>query len=176
MVGDEEAAERAYRARRRRRSAITLVVVLGLLGAAFFYAASYFRASEPEARPCMTVLPVTELRPADISVNVLNATKQQGLARGVAAILADRGFKVKSVANDPLDKAIKVPAELRHGPDGLESAQVLQKHLPAAVLVADKREGDTVDFVIGDGYGRMGTEPPQPTPTTVPCTEVTALQ
>lgn len=171
MSGDEEEWEGSYRAKRQRRATTTLLVVIAMLAGAFYYASTYFQASAPVAGPCQTIISAPELRPADISVNVYNATQQQGLARDVAAILGVRGFKVKGVANDPLKKAIKGVAELRHGPDGLESAQALQKHLPNAVLVADKREGDTVDLVIGTGYRRMGPEPPRATPVTtaVPC-------
>lgn len=177
MSGDEEAAEHAYHVRRQRRSATTLIVVLGILAAAFYYASTYFRASEPAAGPCTTLLAVTELRPADISLNVYNATKQQGLARDVGAVVTSRGFQLKSVANDPLKKTIKGVAELRHGPEGLESAKVLQRHLPGSVLVADKRQGDTVDLVIGNGFRKFGPVPPQPTPATtaIPCPPSTAL-
>lgn len=177
MSGDESAAEHVYHVRRQRRAATTLVVVLGILAAAFYYASTYFRASEPTAGPCMTVLPVAELRPADISLNVYNATKQQGLARDVGAVVTSRGFKLKAVANDPLRKTIKGVAELRHGPDGLESAKVVQQHLPGAVLVNDKRQGDTVDVVIGNGFRKFGPVPPRATPTAtaVPCPPSTAL-
>lgn len=179
MSGDEGAREEdSYHARRQRRATTTLLVVILMLAGAFYYASTYFQSSAPKPGPCQTIISVAELRPADISVNVYNATQQGGLARDVAAVLALRGFKVKEIANDPLKKTIKGVAELRHGPDGLESAKVLLKHLPKAVLVADKREGDTVDLVIGTGYRRIGAVPPPAAPATtaIPCPPVTVTQ
>lgn len=175
MSVDEAAAERAWRARRRRRSTVTLIVALGILAAAFYYASTYFRSSTPTPAPCTTALTVAQLQPADVSVNVYNATSRRGLARSVAADLGKRGFKIKGVANDPLKKSVKRVAELRHGPEGLASAQLLLKHLPGAVLVADKREGDTVDVVLGDAYRNLGPVPPKATSTAtvVPCPSAT---
>lgn len=178
MPGDEGARDDSYHARRQRRATTTLLVVILMLSGAFYYASTYFQASAPKPGPCQTIISVAELRPADISVNVLNATQQGGLARKVAAVLAERGFKVKQIANDPLKKTIKGIAELRHGPDGLEPAKVLLKHLPTAVLIADKREGDTVDVVIGNGFKAFGPVPPPAAPVTtvVPCPPVTVTR
>lgn len=171
MSVDEAAAERAWRARRRRRTTVTLIVALAVLAGAFYYASTYFRASAPTPGPCTTAVTVAQLQPADVSVAVYNATSRRGLARSVATALGKRGFVIKDVANDPLKKTVKGVAELRHGPEGLASAQLLLKHLPGAVLVADKREGDTVDVVLGNGYRKLGPVPPNTTPTAtvVPC-------
>jgi hypothetical protein len=172
----EGASERAYQVRQQRRSAVTLLVVLLGLAGAFFYASTYFRDSDPEARPCTTVISSVELRPADISVNVYNATGKGGLARAIGNLLTDRGFNVRDIDNDPEGKTVKGVAELRHGPEGLEPAKVLLKHFPGAVLVADKREGDTVDLVVGNRYSNIGPVPPAVTPkvTTIPCPKTTA--
>jgi hypothetical protein len=175
MSGVEEASERAYHVRQQRRSAVTmLVVMLGLAGA-FFYASTYFRDSDPEGRPCTTVVSSGELMPADISVNVYNATGHGGLARAVGDVLIDRGFNVRDIDNDPEAKTVQAVAEVRHGPEGLASAKVVLKHFPGAVLVADKREGDTVDVVIGNRYRNIGPMPPVVTPTVkiVPCPQTT---
>lgn len=171
MSGDEEAWERSYRAKRQRRATTTLLVVILMLAGAFYYASTYFQASAPAPGPCTTIISAPELRPADITVNVYNATRKQGLARDAAAVLTQRGFKVRAIANDPLKKAIKGVAELRHGPNGTASALALQKHLPQAVLAADKREGDDVDLVIGAGFTTFGPVPPPATPVTtaIPC-------
>jgi hypothetical protein len=178
MSGVEETSEREYHVRQQRRSAVTLLVVLLGLAGAFFYASTYFRDSDPQARPCTTVISSAELRPADISVNVYNATGHGGLARAIGNVLTDRGFNVRDIDNDPESKAIKGVAELRHGPEGLASAKVLLKQFPGAVLVADKREGDTVDLVIGDRYRNIGPIPPVVTPTvkTIPCPQTTATE
>ncbi|HEU5144291.1 MAG TPA: LytR C-terminal domain-containing protein [Dermatophilaceae bacterium] len=178
MSGVEEASEREYHVRQQRRSAVTLLVVMLGLAGAFFYASTYFRDSDPEARPCTTVIASGELSPADISVNVYNATGHGGLARAIGNVMTDRGFNVRDIDNDPEGKTIKGVAEVRHGPEGLESAKVVAKHFPGAVLVADKREGDTVDLAIGNRYRNIGPIPPVVTPSvkTIPCPQTTATQ
>lgn len=175
MAGVDAAADRAYHARRQRRARATLFVVVLVLAGAFYYASTYYTSSEPKPGPCTTVVPTIEPRPVDISVNVYNATSRRGLAATVAKATAARGFKVKAVSNDPLKKTVKGVAEIRYGPEGLASAKVLAKHFPGAPLVADKREGDTIDLVLGNTYKAIGPVPtvPAPTATLPPCPTVT---
>jgi hypothetical protein len=167
-----------YSVRRRRRTAIVLaVVVLGLAGA-FYYASSYWNASEPGPVACSTEVVPDALQPADVSINVYNATSRNGLAAAIAKVARQRGFKVKSVRNDPKKKTIKGVAEIRYGPDGKESAALLKLHVPKATLVDDKRKGDTIDLVAGDAWKSYGPVPAAPTPTNTlpPCRTVTVTQ
>jgi len=150
-----------FRARRKRRAAVTIAVVLLSLAGAFYYASTYFRDSDPKPGPCTTEVAAPVLRPADVSLNVYNATNQRGLALAVSKIAAGRGFKIASVANDPKKATIKQVAQIRHGPTGEESAKLVAQHLPGAVLVKDDRADETVDLVIGNGYRNFG-----PVPTT----------
>ena len=170
----EEGAD-TYRVRRQRRSTIVIVIVVLSLAGAFYYASSYWRASEPKPGPCTTEPIPDVLEPADVSVNVYNATSRKGLAAAIAKEARKRGFQVKSVANDPKDKTIKGVAEIRFGPEGKASAALLRKHVPKAALVADKRQGDTVDLVAGNAWKSFGPAPAIPTPTNTlpPCPTVT---
>lgn len=156
--------DRRYRVRRQRRATVTLVVVLLALAGAFYYASSYFNTTKPAATPCTTVLPTQALQPRDVSIRVLNATTKRGLATATSKVAVQRGFRVKEVGNDTVGKAIKAPAQLRFGPKGAESAKLLARHVPGAVLVQDKRQDDTVDLVLGNGWKAFG---PAPKPTTV---------
>lgn len=168
-----------HRARRQRRTTVTIVVVVLGLAAAFYYASSYFRdTAPPAAAACSTVKAEAPLRPADVSVNVYNATKRNGLAGATSKLLAERGFKIKKVANDPLKKKITKVAEIRYGSTGKPSAELLAKHVPGAVLVKDKRKDDSVDLVIGNAWKQLGAVPVQPSPTpTLPlCAESTVPQ
>jgi hypothetical protein len=166
-----------YRAKRQRRATVTIAVLLLALAGAFYYASTYFR--QPVSKPaaaCTTVKPVQPLRPADVSVNVYNATKRSGLAGTTSQALAKRGFKIKTVANDPLKKTVTKTAEIRYGEPGKQSAELLRKHVPGAVLVKDKRKDDTVDLVIGNAWKQLGPVPAEPTPTqTLPlCPDATS--
>jgi hypothetical protein len=163
MTDEDDGYE--YRAKRQRRATVTIAVLVLALAGAFYYASTYYReGTKPIPAACSTVVPTPQLGPAEVSVNVYNATNKQGLAGATAKDVAKRGFKVKSVANDPLKKTIKKAAEIRFGPTGAESAQLLAEHVPGAVLVEDKRKSDTIDLVLGDAWKKLGPPPPEPTP------------
>ena len=169
---------RRYRVRRQRRSVIVIVVVLLGLAGAFYYASTYFRATEPQAGPCTTEPVVVPLKPGDVSVNVYNATKRAGLASAASKTAIDRGFKVKAVGNDPKKAVVKQNAQVRFGPDGEASAKLVIAHVPGAVAVNDKREGDTVDLVLGNKWKAFGPVPAVVTPTQTlrPCPTITVTQ
>jgi len=79
---DVEAEEYNPRRARRRRALITLAVVSLMLFFAFWYAYSYYRNGD--TRPTATTPVCTTKRaaptPADVAVNVYNATDRSGLA------------------------------------------------------------------------------------------------
>lgn len=154
-----------YRVRRQRRSTVTIAVILLTLAGAFYYASSYFSDSAPKPGPCTTEQVAVELKPADVAVNVYNATARKGLALAVSKVVIDRGFRVKVVANDPLAKPIAQVAQIRFGPTGEASAKLLAKHVPGAALVNDKRKGDTIDLSIGNAYKAFGPIPKVATAT-----------
>ena len=169
---------RGYRVRRQRRSVIVIAVVMLGLAGAFYYASTYFRATEPQAGPCTTEPVAVPLKPSDVSVNVYNATKRAGLAAAAAKTATDRGFKVKKVGNDPSKATIGQSARVRFGPDGEASAKLVIAHVPGAVGVNDKREGDTVDLVLGNAWKSFGPVPAVVTPTQTlrPCPTITVTQ
>jgi hypothetical protein len=170
---DDEGLE--FRARRQRRAAVTIAVVLLSLAGAFYYASTYFRETAPQPGPCTTEVALPPLLPKDVSINVLNATNRRGLALSTSKTAAQRGFKIASVGNDPRNKAIKEPAQIRHGPDGVDSAKLLAQHIKGAKLVKDKRKGDTIDLVLGNGWKAFGPVPAASSvgPTLPPCPTVT---
>ena len=162
MTQTQDRAPSAFRVRRQRRSTVVVIVLLLGLAAAFYYASTYFSETAPQPVPCTTVPPVVTLKPADVSLNVYNATNRSGLAGATAKAAAQRGFKVKKIANDPKKASIKQTAQIRYGPSGAASARVVQARVPGSVLVNDKRKDDTVDLVLGKGWKKLGAEPPAP--------------
>ena len=167
--------DRSYRVRRQRRATIVIVVVLLGLAGAFYYASTYFRDTAPKPQPCTTEVPVAPLTPEDVSLDVYNSTNRAGLAAAVAKQAGTRGFKVKAVGNDPKGFTVAQVAQIRLGPAGEASAKLLRTHVPQAVLVDDKRKGDTVDLVVGQAWKGFGKVPVivTPTPTLLPCPTVT---
>ena len=169
---------RSYRVRRQRRSVIVICVVLLALAGAFYYASTYFRATAPQPGPCTTEAVVAPLRTSDVSLNVYNATNRKGLAAAASKTAIDRGFKVKAVGNDPKKATIKQTAQVRFGPAGEASAKLVIAHVPGAVGVNDKRDGDTVDLVLGNAWKSFGPVPVVVTPTQTlrPCPTLTVTQ
>jgi hypothetical protein len=164
-------ADGSVRARRKRRSLITLAVVLLGLFFAFWYAWSYYqadidaRAARPPAATCAPFNPKA-VTPATTKVNVYNASTRDGLAASVSKAMAERGFAIGKVANDPSDRKAPTVVEVRHGPSGRAQAKLVASAMPKGVkVVNDKRKGATVDVAVGAKFTRLA---PLPTATRLP--------
>ncbi|MCE1177953.1 MAG: LytR C-terminal domain-containing protein [Micrococcales bacterium] len=152
-------------ARRRRRAGVTLAVVCLLLFFAFWYAFSYYRAAS-EPRQVTTACPTSaQVRPADVSLNIYNATDKNGLAAKASNAMAARGFFIGTVANDP--KKAKVPgvAQVRYGSATVNEARFVALHVPGATLVNDGRTSGDIDLVLGE---RFTAVKPPPAPSRPP--------
>ena len=148
-----EPAEPSWRASKRRRTAITLLVLLALLAAAIYYFSTYWKDEASGRTPCpSTSAAVAGLRPSTITINVLNATKRNGLASKTSTTLKGMGFLIATVANDPLKKTIAGTAEIRYGAKGADAAKLVATYVPKSVLVLDKRNTSVVDVVLGQGF------------------------
>jgi hypothetical protein len=159
-------SESVARSRRNRRAVITIGVVIALLAAALYIAASYWNsppAKSPTAAPSCSSGGIS---PRQVTVNVYNATKRNGLGSATAKLVAARGFVTGTVANDPLKKAIAAPAEVRFGPAGEASAALVVALVPGAVPIKDTRADASVDLVLGDGFKDLA---PAPTTTAAGC-------
>ncbi|GAA0386973.1 LytR C-terminal domain-containing protein [Streptomyces luteireticuli] len=105
-------------------------------------------------------------RPADITVNVYNATPRSGLAKTTADELKQRGFRIGKVGNAPApyDKNVNGTALLLGAPDDTDTAmRVLQEQVEGAEVKADVRKSEEIDLIIGAGFKelapRKGTSP-----------------
>jgi hypothetical protein len=160
----EAGASRSRRAR-QRRALITLAVVALLLFFAFWYAYSYYQDSDKaRAAPsptCTTATTTAALLPAQVTVNIYNATDRNGLAAKTAADVRKRGFKVSAVSNDPLDKTVTTAAEVRFGTKGAASSKLVLALVKGSKAVKDKRTDATVDLVLGDRFTAL-VAPPKP--------------
>jgi LytR cell envelope-related transcriptional attenuator len=97
------------------------------------------------------------LDPSTVSVRVHNATDQAGLAQTVAADMQSRGFTVTEIANDPTDREVTGPGEIRYGRRGAEAAAFLSVFLPGAEDYLDVRATEVVDLVIGPEFTALAT-------------------
>lgn len=146
----ESGASRTHRAR-RRRALITLGIVTLMLFFAFWYAYSYYQDSnKARATPGPTCTATsTAIVPAQVTVNVYNATDRTGLAAKTASDVRKRGFKVSAVSNDPLQKNITGVAEVRYGATGTASSKLVLALVKGAKAVKDSRADASVDLVLG---------------------------
>ncbi|MEU8824576.1 LytR C-terminal domain-containing protein [Streptomyces sp. NPDC048636] len=94
-------------------------------------------------------------KPADITVNVYNATPRSGLAKDTADELKKRGFKIGKVGNAPseYDKKVKAPGMLLGAPGATKGAfNVLGTQLTGTTTKNDARKGKDVDLILGAGF------------------------
>jgi LytR cell envelope-related transcriptional attenuator len=144
----------------------TMTCVTLLLFGTVVYAASYVQGWVGN-RPTTTVANAScngatatrALTPGGVTVNVYNSTDHTGLAATAASSLQKQGFKVATIDNDPLGKALLGIGEIRHGPTGLEGATLAAKRLPGANVVQDDRMDASVDVVLGKTFKSVKVPP-----------------
>ncbi|MET9801820.1 LytR C-terminal domain-containing protein [Streptomyces sp. NPDC006368] len=165
---------RMRRPRHRRRlvfAALAAVVALGLAGwgtlqlvDAFSGGAGSGKRTTAAATACKPrqnaaqdlATPVqVPLKPAQITVNVYNATPRAGLAKTTADELKKRGFAIGKVGNAPVTYDKKVPGAglLLGAAEATKGAfPVLGTQLKGAALRTDTRQTADVDLIIGTAF------------------------
>ncbi|MFF2362179.1 LytR C-terminal domain-containing protein [Streptomyces sp. NPDC058122] len=110
------------------------------------------KASAAAAAAVASTLP----KPAQITVNVLNATPRSGLAKQTADELKKRGFKIGDVGNATAAYDKKVTGAgilLGAKAAGQAALPVLNTQLSGAQLKTDGRaQATTVDLIIGNSF------------------------
>jgi hypothetical protein len=95
--------------------------------------------------------------PSTVTVRVLNATDETGLASTVAKDLQARGFTVSEFGNDSSGRKITGVGELRHGDSGRQAAAYLKLYVPGAHDYVDTRATSSVDVVLGPDFKQLAT-------------------
>ncbi|MHC5702691.1 MULTISPECIES: LytR C-terminal domain-containing protein [Streptomyces] len=166
---------RMRRPRRRRKvvlAAVAAVAVLGLGGWGTLQlidafsgdtgkAAAKSRAAACKPRSAPSAAPAPP-RPAQITVNVYNATPRSGLAKATADELQKRGFNIGKVGNASPEYDKKVPGAglLLGAPGAYEGPfSVLGTQLTGAQVKADARTSADVDLIIGTAFKALNTKP-----------------
>jgi hypothetical protein len=137
-------------------------VLLGTASMTAAYSAGWMTAPPPS--PVCSPLVVPAPARASFTVNVMNATGRNGVARQVAAGLVKRTFTVGGISNAPESWYVTQSAVVHHGPDGLDQALLTASQIPGATLFADSRTGTSVDVVVGLGYHDLGVVPAEVQP------------
>jgi len=169
-------ADRARAARRRHmheRQAVIFGVLLAALaviglGAAAVYTDSidipFFDksfAAAPSPTPTRDSVPcppqgALPVKYSKVKVNVYNGTQTAGLAGKTADDLKDRGFKVATTTNAPVQYA--GVARINFGYKGVAQAYTLAAQLPDAEMTLDARTNTSVDLTLGSDFTDLTAE------------------
>ncbi|MBC9956501.1 LytR C-terminal domain-containing protein [Yimella sp. cx-51] len=160
------------RKRKRRRSLIVLVIVSLAVVVGTAYAAAYTSGLIPGSRPPQkpaSCSPTKIIYPnAGFTVNVYNASRNQGKAKEVARALKSHHFSMAVVSNDPYAMKLTDVGQVRYGPKGAAKAkQFVVPLIPGVQELADGRDDDSVDVVLGDQFPDIAVLP-SPTSSTPP--------
>lgn len=166
----------------RVRTVATLLVLIGVVVGAASYSWRNVMGNEDgdvastTTMPCAPGVPTTAPAPAEIQVNVYNATDRSGLASAIAKQMRDRGFVVVDVDNDPLNKKVEGTAEVRAHSDHWAAAGLVASLVPDAAYLPDDRSDQVVDLVLGDAFEALvNPDAPAPTPSSdLPACQPTA--
>ncbi|MGW5775635.1 LytR C-terminal domain-containing protein [Streptomyces sp. NPDC003863] len=160
---------RMRRPHRRRRivlASAAAVVVLGAAGWGTLQLVDVFsgdggtkttagKRADCKPAPKPTPAPAAFPKPAQITVNVYNATPRSGLAKTTADELKKRGFKIGKVGNAPTAYDKKVPGAglLLGAPTATKGVlPVLGTQLAGATTKTDTRATADVDLIIGTAF------------------------
>lgn len=147
--------------RKRRRAAIILTALLTLLLAVGIYAFAYYMDLLPRTAPSdegtdtdqvTATAEAPQITPAEVTVNVYNASGVSGIAGRTSTALGSYGYVVDTVADAPDDFESPEVAQIMHGAEGAEGAALLATLVPGAEVIDDDREGDGVDLFLGEGF------------------------
>lgn len=162
-LANDQDGRRPEAPRRNRRPvpALVLLLVLALaaMGVWWNVLSDERTRAEAEAAICSSASEgPSELDPATVTVNVLNASDLAGKAGEVAQTLRSRGFVINLTENDPTTNEVTGVGELRFGRPGREAADFLGLFLPSATDREDTRSTGVVDLVIGPEFAGLATE------------------
>ena len=150
---------------------IVLIVVAVAVALGSVYAAAYFTGalpgSRPPEKPASCTPTTTTYASEQFVLNVYNASSGQGKAKETARALKANHFNVGVISNDPYKMKLTSVGQIRFWPKGEQNAkQYVQKLVPDAQLMADGRDDDSVDVVLGDAFPEIPS--PSATPSTTP--------
>ncbi|HWB66110.1 MAG TPA: LCP family protein [Mycobacteriales bacterium] len=106
-----------------------------------------------EDRPITNVVPPHRLTvpPSSISLKVLNATSQNGLAAQAASDLSGLGFGISGTGNAPSGSS-PTTTVVEYGPTRADSARTVAAAITGAVLHENQSIGATVRVLVGSSY------------------------
>ncbi|MDQ0616899.1 LytR C-terminal domain-containing protein [Arthrobacter globiformis] len=176
FVEDDGNVENPGRLRRRILHGGVLVLLLGLIVAGIMGAMGVMSGqikfpSAIQAQENSSVCPATTFDytpPAKVTVNVLNATSRNGLAKAAANEFKGRKFVLGKVANT--ETGYRGVAAIVSGAAGQAAAFTVQRNLPGSDYFQDGRKDSSVDVILtGDYRGLVKPQLVDQTPGKLSC-------
>ncbi|WP_331445100.1 LytR C-terminal domain-containing protein [Streptomyces xanthochromogenes] len=170
-----DAYPRMRRPRKRGRLVLALVgavVALGLIGWGTVQLIDVFGGGGGKAKAAAHAkncpapaasgsgAPQALPKPAQITVNVYNATPRGGLAKSVADELKKRGFAIGKVGNAPTeyDKKVANNGVLLGAPTAARGPfSVLGTQLAGTTQKTDTRDTPDIDLILGNTFANLNT-------------------
>jgi hypothetical protein len=121
------------------------------------------------ARSGSTTTSTPPVSPAQVDVQVLNASTVSGIAHSAATALGDQGFQITEIGNAATPLAAGKASEIRYGPSGYGAALTLGSALggPVTYVTDSGLSGNTVSLLIA-GSALSVHAPAATTTTTTP--------
>ena len=136
------------------KTPVMLLVLLAFFGYASYWGYQQLTAPPP-AKPvanCVMTDVGAELKPSNVTLQVLNGGTVSGLARQTSTYLRAYGFHVKGYGNT--DEYVSQTTIIGNSEDSPEVLLVMG-FFPKAVARADGRADHSVDVVIGPRYSQL---------------------
>jgi hypothetical protein len=144
---------------RRPLPALIALIALLLLTALVWWRVLHRGGTSSGATTCTTqaqhaVLPA----PGQVTVQVLNATKRNGIARRARTTLVTDGFNVPGPATDDKPKVhVRGAAEIRFDRKARKGAQLLHYYFPTARMVPTAGKSSVVIVSLGEKYRQVAS-------------------
>lgn len=153
--------------RQRWRAPVTLLVLVAFVAGSAWYG---WNALTDVGESATTCTPATARRlvPADVRLNVYNATQRDRLATRTAAQLRQRGFVIRRVGNFPTERPVAQVAIIRAAPAARQAVALVRRQFRSSAFEPDNRGDATVDVILGESFRALRAIPVRPKATAKP--------
>jgi len=147
-----------------RITQVRAIIVIGFLlviaiATSWIAIANDTQTAEAESCPPGAVpVDISLAEEEDVSVRVLNATDNAGLADQAAAQLSDYGFEVIETDNSDQEEMAS-PVEIHYGPKTVADAHLLRSYFAESTHIFSlDNENDYVEIILGPGFQQLNTK------------------
>jgi hypothetical protein len=144
--------------RHRWRGPVTLLVLVAFVAGSAWYGWNALTGPGPGATTC-TPAAARRVSPADVRLNVYNATQRDRLATRTAAQLRQRGFVIRRVGNYATERPLRQVAIVRAAPAARQAVALVRRQFRSSAFEPDNRTDTTVDVILGESFRALRAIP-----------------